>query len=704
MARLRILAVSQPHPVAPAGIWLEAVDVTGFDVASAPGAAYDPSFHGITYRWRVIERPLAPFTAPENMIPDWNDPNLAHGKQVAFFFPDPGRYRIEVEARDARGTTARSEIGIDVADPDQVYAGPRTIAVSFDPAETWAGAPAGSQRAASPADLERALRVSREPARVRFRRGQIYGGIDLRIEGTQLGQLDAWGPGAAPVLRGVDRPLFQLHKRSKVTHLTIADLVFRGDWDPTTETGISTTSPFLWTQSPTPAHYAVWNCHFEGFDHIDVEVRDLPSTMLFGNSTVTNWRNFGFLMRSANARFALVGMCIAQHEEALHGGPKSGHLSNTHGPVRVPDCARVYIGTSDFFSRTGWSGLAGELADQPCLRLNTTGAPGSAFNLDRIVCEGGIHQINLKGSNPRTEENPGNYLIDRALFIGTAKTIGPFVAVDFGGLTMRNALGILPNAPRRHPNRWQGALRTKMENPAPGNTEAPLALYSSTFLNLLEPENDTGKAWQLHGGGDAFRNATYENNILHDAPRSNGGVVFDGTLPGIRPRFRGVRYNFRNQRGKLGSAIAPGQGLVIPYRDITRAFPGMEEAPATDQAYWQETEATDRWHMLAVRGVRSTLYAALGHIEVRFAPEGAIVINRTKVTWKAGAKYELRLDRSSRLARADRRYGSPDSLPLPLPDPKAPAFQGATQGMVTRDDFFLRPRGATPSQGAIEPR
>lgn len=705
MAQLRILAVTPSEIVAPAGLWFEAVDVAGFDLSGqgAGIAGYDPEFHEITYRWQVLDSPLAAFDAPENMIPDWNDPNRAYGKKVAFFFPKPGRYRVAVLAEDRRGNRAEAEVAFEVADPDRAYAGERTIAVSFDPGETWAGAPEGSRRASNPADLEHEIRFSKEPARLRFKRGQTFDGFSFRIERSQLGQIDAWGGGAAPVLKARTRPLFVLHRRSRITALTLADLAFQGDWDATTETGFSTVSPFLWSQSPTAAHYAVWNCRFDGFDHLDAEVQELPSTVIFGNSTVTNWRNFGFLFRSHNARFALVGMCVAQHEEALHGGPKSGALSNTHGPVRITDCANVYIGTSDFFSRTGWSGVAEQLADQPCLRLNTSGTRGSFFNLDRIVCEGGLHQINLEGANTRIEENPGNYLIDKALFIGGAKTIGPFVAVDFGGLTLRNAIGILPDAPRHHPNRWQGALRTDMDNPGAGNTRTPLSVYSSSFLNLLEGGNDTGKEWLLHRGGEAFDNATYENNVLFDPPRGKAGLALDGVLPGIRPRFRGIRYNFRNQRGELPATVAPGQAFLIPYAEITEDTVAVRGTRPTTEAYWLETEATDRWHMLSVRGVRRTQYAAEGHFEVIFGAEGALIVNRGKEPWKAGAKYELRLDRASRLAASDARYGTPERLPLPVPGPGMAAYRSADAGRLARDDFFGRPRGASPSQGAIEP-
>ena len=705
MARVSILPLTAPVVTAPAGIWFEAVELVGFDVSGPkPGQTYDPAFHEITYVWTVKQQPLPNFSAPINMIPGWNNPNRAHGKQVALFFPKPGRYEVTLRARDRSGNEGVAEYAVNVSDPDQVYSGRRTICVSFNRSESWAKARPGCQRIADAYSLSAALEQAERPVRVLFRRGQVFPIEMMKIQDQQLGHVDAWGDGSLPILQpipGFTKPLFRFLKRARLAQFTIANLGFRGGWDTTTETGLSTSSPFTWTASPTPCHYTIWGCWFDGFDHIDVEVKKgLSSTILVGNSTVTNWRNYGFLMRSGNARFALSGMCIAQHVDALHGGRKTGGMSNNHGPVRIPDCAKVYIGTSDIFSRSGWSGLSGELADQPCLRLNTSGIRDRTFNIERVVCEGGAHVINLEGANEGVQENPGNYLIDKALLVGTAKTIGPFVAVDFGGLTVRNLIGILPDTPRRHGNRWQGAMRTRMTNPGPGNAEEPFAFYSSTILNLLSNQNDHGKPWVLHMGGEAFSNATIENVLLHDGPRQRSGIDLSRSIPGVRPRYKGIRYNFKNQAGKLLHAVAPGADLVLPYDEIFEALPGGEEQRATTQSYWKKNEATDRWHMLWIKGVRNTMLSAFGDFRVQFESVGVVLTNTSGKGWEAGARFELRLDRTSRLQPMDRRFASPEALPLPLPSIQNHRAQG---GMLAHDDFFGRSRGATPTQGAVEP-
>ena len=483
--------------------------------------------------------------------------------------------------------------------------------------------------------------------------------------------------------------------------LTVANLSFQGSWDAATETGGDTASPITWAQSKTPCHYAVWNCLFDGFERLNFAPRDgLSSQVLVGNSVVTNWRNYGFLFRSGAARFALVGTQVAQHVEALHGDRKVGGLSNNHGPLRISDCAATYIGASDFFSRTGWASLAGELADQPCLRLNTSGTRGRRFNLDRIVCEGGSRVINLDGATAKNVENPGNYLIDKAILIATAKTIGPFVDVDFGGATLRNVLGILPDAPRRHPNAWPGAVRTEMDNPGPGNVTTPFALYSSTFLNLLTRRNRLDRDWRLEKGTEVFQEATLENNLVLSAGRATG-VRLEDRLPGIVPRFRGIRYNFGLQVGKLSRRVPLGDSFLVPYAQITETRVDQREGPATSRAYWQAFAAKDTWHMLHVQKVKGTLYAARGDFTVHFEPEGVRVTNRSKAPWPSGARWTLSLDRTSRLAEMDTRYASPAHLPLP--EPLSPTQSRVQDGLVAEDDLFLTARGSAPSQGAVEP-
>ncbi len=705
MAGIAIRAYAPLATVAPAGVWFEAVDPQGFalETRARAGLTYDPAFHELHYTWQVTGPPK-PYEAPVNMVRPWNNMRLAHGPKVALFFPDPGGYEVRLTARDARGTVAEAAYRIDIASPETSFPGVSTLCVAFDPGESWAEAPAGAVRLTSFAALEKALARAAGPTRLLFRRGETFELEQLRFDTAAAYHVDAWGQGAAPVLRtafGQRSPILRLTKRAQARQFTVANLEFRGHWNPVTETGIASGSPLEWTPSRQTAHYTVWNSTFRNYGLIDFQVnKSVPATVLIGNSTITSWQNFGTLFRSDMARLGLAGMCMAQHPEALHGGIESRALSNRGGPVRITKCRDAYIGCSDFFSRSGWSGLAGELADQPCLRLNTSGEPGSSFTLDRVVCEGGYHVVNMAGSNPRVPEHPGNYVIDKALLVATAKTIGPFIANDFGGVTARNVLAIRPDVVKRHPNRWLGGMHADPDNPTAANLATPVALHSSTFLNLASGRREQKDRWtELFPGHEAFQDVTIENTLMADGIETAKGLFdLSESFSGIRLRYRGIRYGFRNPRGKLERAIGPGQSLLVPYDQITRDMAGAPETGPTNARYWRETEATDRQHVLTVAGVRRPLYAVLGAIAVRFEDRGVAIQNRGRDVWEPEAKWVLKLDRTSRLPEMDTRFASPERLPVPFPRADVPR---ATAGRIAFDDFLGRPRGPSGAQGAL---
>ncbi|MEM8801046.1 MAG: hypothetical protein AAGF55_00760 [Pseudomonadota bacterium] len=695
MASIRIKASEPPARIAPTGIWFEA-EVDGFATTWAKGETgevYDPTFHDIHYTWRILTPEPWAFDAPGNMIPDWNDATRAHGKKVSLFFPEPGRFTVEVIARDAEGTEARAEYPVEIAPTDPQFPGEATLAVSFDPAETWKDAPDGALKIASVAELEAAIRRRGQPTRILFRRGQTFVLPTIRMGRAPLYHIDAWGAGRPPLIvprPDNTRPVFAIFAGTRISQFTLANLDMRGLWDATTETGLSNGLPFVWKTAQRKGYYVVWGCRFSGFDMLDVRVKaGTESVVLLGNSTITNWRIHGVFFWGDAARLGLAGMQIAQHVNALHGGRLARPLVNRGGPLRTVDGKQVYIGTCDFFSRTGWSGVAGETADQPCLRLNTRAQRDVFYNVDRVVCEGGLQIYNMAGATVTREEDPGNYLLDKALLIGTAKTIGPFIESQFGGTTCRNVIGILPNTARKHPNPWNGSLRTGADVPQPGNLEAPVALYNSTFLDL-RGEGDSWKLHVLRRNKAGFQNQTLENNLVGEADLAV-------PIPGVTPRYRGIRYGFQGIVGTLERAIPNGDALYLPYEFVRQNTPADEDTPATDQAYWQANAERDVFHAFVVGN--AVHQAVLRQIRVAFTPEHVVIQNTSGATWEAEARWALKLDRTSRLPAMDERFASPETLPLPYPKQNMPAT-----GLVAFDDFFGNPRGDTPVAGALNPK
>ena len=699
VGNLNIATYAPPSMAAPAGVWFEATDVSGFVVPSQPELSeiYDPSYHEITYIWTVRGAPLAPFDAPDNMVSEWNDPNVAYGKKVAFLFLDPGSYTVDLWAVDALGTTATAEVSLTVVDADTVYPGTRTICFSTD--SDWSGEKPGCQRISSVAALQTAVDAASQPPRILFKRGQDIADMELFVDDAKLGYIGAWGSGERPILRPAhNQNILRIWNSYADDELTITDIAFQGDWKSDTETGLPDESPFNFITNPTDCQFTIANCFFSGFTATWIATgKDHPARMIFANNVVTNWRDYGLFIHNTfdlGIRYAVLGCQVAQRVTALNGGTKNG-LFNTHGPIRCADAANFYVAVTDLFSRTGWSGLNPDRADQPCIRYNHLAAVGRHFNMDRCVLEGGFQQLAFAGQNGSTQENPGNFVIDKALLIATAKTSKAFMVAEFGGVTARNVLGVMPNAPAYHGQIWKGAIIFEMDVPTVLNIGTKQQVYSCSFLSLRNQGNDPGHDWQVTTGNDVFDDFTVENNMLHapdlDTPETSfTPVSTSGTIQGVIPRYLGVLYNFEHESGTLSGNVSSGDSFTLSY------------PTGTDQAYWQTIATTDVEHVLNVGGA---YYAKRGEMAVAYEANVVRITNTSGDTWEGGRNWNLKLDRTSMLPEIDSTYASPTTpLPYPVVQTGSLGYRPTEQlGLKAHTDFFGAVRPSTFSAGAIEP-
>lgn len=699
LGSINILMTAPPDITAPTGVWFEATDITGFNVAGpGQGAIYDPSFHEITYIWTVRDAPLLPYSAPQNMVAGWNNPNVAYGRKVALHFPDPGTYTVDLWAVDSDGTTATSSQVVTVVDADAIYPGTQTVCFSNDPAETWADEKPGCQRATAFYQLSSAVLNAGGPLRILFKRGQNIPKSQVervRVNSSVewMNHIGTWGSGAKPIINCLDNQfVFQISgnaANNPVEQLTIENIDFRGDWDAASETGIDSQSPLNFISNPQPCHYTISQCDFSGMAIVWLGVNDRNSYATVADCTRTDWRDYGlFFHTSTAASFALLGTRVMQNVDAGNGAPngegKNG-MWNDHGPLRYGSIGHMYMACCDIFSRNGWF----DRTDQPCLRLNTDGDLGASTILDRLVCEGGNVVISLKGNNSGTQEKPGSHLIDRALLIGTAMTFEAFIRSEYSGLSVRNTIGIVPNVPGFKPLTWSGGVNMVGEQLDAQNLNVPIRVYGNTFLNLQNTANDPGHSWSAFSDSEGFQNVTVENNLLVapalDTPVSPPGTVdLSGTIPGITPRYKGVQHNeFGQQNGNVGGTIGYNASFTVPY-------------PAgTNQAYWQAIEAIDIRHR--VRFGNQTFHAESGHFTVDHEASSIRITNTSGTNW-SGA-WTLRLDRKSQRSAIPAFHASPASLPMPQPDSPI----GQDLGIFPHDDFEGTTRTAPRTMGAIRP-
>ena len=481
------VAIAETKPatlVAPVVLGFEATSHTGFTLSTPPaGTGYDPAYHEIYHVWVVRGQPFPAYTAPQNMPAAWNNANVAYGKKVALFFPTAGTYVVDLWCIDRNGETAIAEsTSLVIADADAAYPDTQTICYSNDGGETWAGEKAGCQRVTSYAALQTAIDAGNN-LRILFKRGQEY----LRAEtqrlrftsaGARLNHVGAWGTGADPILHGQDSlPLFETFNAIHGTdYLTFDNIDFRGDWDASKERGYPTYSPIQFWSNDKITHFTVSNCSFSGFLLISATPgQDSACFIGYANSIVTNWQDMGmFYENGPNSWVAKCGMRIQQNVDALNGPPasvgKNNRHHNHHGSMRYGLIGHFSVSCSDMFSRNGWFSNT----DQPCMRMQTNSAVGDSFLVDRVVCEGGSDIMTIAGNNGGTPENPGNLLIDKALFVGTAHTFRSFVYAENGGLTVRNMYGIMPDVPGYKVDSWSGSIYLTGEIGPDVNEDSPI--------------------------------------------------------------------------------------------------------------------------------------------------------------------------------------------------------------------------------------
>lgn len=684
--------------VAPAAFWLKAVNASGFALsAPPPGTAYDPAFHEITYIWTVRGRPLAPFTAPQNLVSGWNDPNVMYGAEVAFVFPEPGTYTIDLWCIDQSGVTATAETNVTVGNPDAVYAGTRTLCLALD--GDFTGKPAGALEYTSVASLISAIESASHPTRALLKRGETCPEFSVGRE-DNFEYLGAWGTGADPIVSPPRSGRLALLR--DMTQFTVTGLDFRGGWDAATETGSSDDVAFFSRDNSASCWYHYHSCQFSGFEIFEPRPSNGTSPgagTMMSNTTVTNWRDYGIFSNplSTEAYFGLIGCAIVQNPDALNGGTKNG-LYNNHGPVRLSNFTNVCIAQTDLFSRGGWSALFPDLADQPCIRLNSAPkAAGNRLTMDRIVCEGGFYQISLETQNGSTPEFDANYVLDKVLCIGTSKSLDRFVSLAVGGTTIRNLIGILPEVRRYHSQDWDGVIYLSEGMAVPSNLESPIQIYNSTAVVLQSAAEDdgTGELPLTFGDPGIFSNLTAENNVLYapnlDTPVNADAPIDSATLlPGVTPRYKGVRFNFDHEEGTLATDLPTGSSFTLAY-------------PAgTDQTYWQALQGIDTRHI--IRGVGDALLAEEGDFDVTFGAAEITITNTSNRTWEAGNGWRLRLDRKSLIPAMDATYASPQALPLPRPLQSSAALTTGGLGRRAYDDFTgeTRPQSGD-ARGALLP-
>jgi hypothetical protein len=732
---------------APAQVWVKATNISGLTGFNLTGLVYRGAFHEYFYYWEVRGQPLAAFSSPENMISEWNNPNVSNAQEAAFCLTTPGNYYIDLIVIDRTGGTAvASTQQITVIDADDQYPNDRTVCVSFD--GIFTDKPAGAREATSLADIDQKIRWDQTNINTRllFRRGEVFNDfVYAFIERFQCSYIGSFGPlTAKPVLRAPLSNSLAVGPQSTIEFLdhmvdqysgvngktiTVTGLKFQNDWDTESETGsIGLARCVGMRQSNfTNVHFTVHDCEF----------RDVGVGVTFGNTlpavtdnkymvsdcSIIGWKEYGmFILGADTDKVAVIGSRITQPPNALLGGPKFIGPLNQHGPTRFADVLGVYFAMNDVFSCTGWSGLS-----QQCLRLATSAIADQWTFTDRNVMEGGYLMVSLEGQNRGEADLPGNHMVQRNLMIASAENPLSFVASHKGGTTIRGNYGYLPASTYVNAgSQPQSSFSFIPSNSLNDNNDEPMAVYSNTSLVLRDEMQSFGQTY-LASRFEGFNNFVDENNVFHMPNRDTPSIAsapIDTTsnIAGVTLRYNGPRSGFIPIIATLPTGgIAPGASWSIPYTGMhqtlcptagTTFTVNVGGNTDTNQAYWQSLGVDDVRHTLTVVGI-GYMTQHNGEFTVSFADAtNMLITNNTSLTWGVDGPSAslgpctINMHRNSKIpARNTALSQSGQSVPLPVPsNDTSPAWQSASGAFVAPRDFLDGlARTAPISQGAMSP-
>jgi hypothetical protein len=652
-----MLHASRRAAVAPAGVAFTA-EAVGWGVENpSQDLRFDWDFGDATAEFARVPRIAAVWGTSANRAYGDRAAHVFHPSAEEFGAAAAARYTVRCTATDgARAVTAT--VQVEIANPDLVFAGDRTLLVASDGDFSEAPAPTFG----APFARARSFEDGTGNRRVLFKRGQRFE-LSRTIHFSGMGggaaQLGAWGTGAAPVLSGMapvkrDRLLRCVNSRAE-DEMAIWGLTCESSWDAATETARNGVFPWngLHIGGGVRGHLTLHGCRFDGCSNT-IHSRSKSIRLVIADTEVTNWRDYGMLAGHQGI-LAVIGSRFEQRADAMGGGavPQfirgGANMQNDHGPLRVgsaPAGSWTLIAQSQLRSVNGWSrGNAGPdmpngPSHQPCLRWNTGGAPDGTLRIDRVVAEGGNPAINNSTFRKKEPDKRCDIILDKLITIGTSNNGGQAWSTAFTGAVCRNFLVIVP--------------------PTAGGA-----------WELLPPEGLMG-----YGGG---RKSVYSDHALEGRVHVYSGTVLDWTRIGKRV---------------LGGRLPEGAEL----RDLILSNV-LHHAP-----FYPE-EPQDLGAALKLAALFPPSYQGLKW-QNRFKEAGPTLLN--KKGEDTGRKNKLLGVPDS--PEVDPSYASlavlPDGTPtvaLPFPEPGAlPAAVGPDE-RVALDDLLGRLRGPTPHAGALEP-
>lgn len=428
----------------------------------------------------------------------------------------------------------------------------------------------------------KALKAGGQLCRLLFRAGDQFSMTINNHMGSLYRNLyvSSFGTGRATIRATKNGSIFDIQASLPVSGASISRLAFTGPWDSTTETrdpayaaiatgeavGVSFNGGFSTVHDCTGT--GLWQAYYVGGAS--------GLTAIVSDCQATNWEDYGMYVSGEilalptdpmTGYIGILGCRFHQDANALQGGNgksrAAGELGNRHGALRMHSQGYHHVDALDGFSRNGWT-LVGTLdgsnvpADQNVIRDHRNHPKSRGF-FSRIMGEGGWQGYSNGSSSPdQTGEGgfhrPCNTVLDKAYFLGSARTIG-FLGISASAFTGRNIILHRPNV-GTGADSPDGAIEVGTGDPGDFSEAVktePVRLYNVTVVNEMDNiqqarNNRNNSAWSpVDIRPNCYNDGMVrvENLVVH-RPNFTGGTVADATLDnarlGLVPRYLGYRW------------------------------------------------------------------------------------------------------------------------------------------------------------------
>ena len=588
---------------------------------------YQPEFHEIFYEWDVV-RPSdgkrLTYTAPQNVLPGFDDAGKQRGKFACFVLPEPGDWQITCTARQIKSVdpltfvevsaTETVTVGADLFGPtegDLLWTADNTICMAAD--GDFTGAPTGHHIAYEPAASGNAYRTALASAaanaptlpdgtkavRVLLKRGE---GQDAPItdEWFDIASIvedrdnprfvhmvyGTWGDGANPVM-GSRVGVGNTSTLRAVTTLISAGIDFKGTLNHITrDYDGDNPGTVVYHLHPKPGSYHL----LTGLSMSDIwgiGVYPLPKSTgaeyaadpymfvvhdcAFDNVMDYAW--FGNWGPGLGCKSAFIGNRALHPADAptylIDEGP--GLQLKNHGPLRGGGSGDFVVDGNDFFTRHGWTGGIGwpdgtrQVAAQPHVRIGGNGRVVFTRNTGE-----GDGSVGSFSSLEQFSTTVLNLLVD-----GNYKLFGAnpelFCSSEGGNATVRNNMAVYHYVDGGRPFTSvfsSFGMNARLAYTVEQLAWEPVAAYGNTLIVL--GGNNGVVIDDTVSIADEFEIYTVSNNVIH-APGIAGQPGHVDLAPFDATEMFDARYLGRWEGGydaALVTSLATPDGTASLYAPL----------------------------------------------------------------------------------------------------------------------------------------